>query len=425
MKHNASMILAVMVLAAAPAPGQLSGFVSATRGYHTNPLYNFEQIGDQLTQSYTELGYTETTPLSHLKVNYVSGLMIFNTFTDRNYYEHSISAFYGFTPGASAPAVSLSDGKDEEEDEGEEVERIYDGKAHRGLDVTLKIGARHDKAAFREFDNLGVEGAAAYRTEIGEMFLLKVSNAIGYRRYIYLSPLSNITDQLMAEFGPAPAGGFGFGLRTGAGLKHFTESIYDTARFETKRTFVLKPAGRGKPGAKIKVPSDKQLLLNAESENIVQLTAGLFGELKLAGGSMSAEFLYRRNPGLPTRYLAQYANTSILNEDIYNDHFSFEGPDFSVTARHALPLKLQGILTIGYQRKLFGAPALNLQGTEISGHRIDHRSFIEVYLSRYFEVTEGLGMDVAFSGTAMRNQSNDDYNDYSLIQTGLSIGVGF
>lgn len=425
MKRRAPIAAIVILLGTVQAPAQFSGFFSATRGYHTNPLYNFERIGDQLMQSYSQLGYTEATGTSLLKVNYVSGLMLFNTFTDRNYYEHSITGSYGFSPGMPPPAAKASSGEGEEEETEDEAEETYDENVYPGVDGALKIGARHDKTVFREFDNMNIEGTGSYRTEIGTSFRLKVTNALGYRRYTYLSPLSNITNQLTVEFGPLPFDGFRYGLRTGAGIKHFTESVFDTTQFETKRTFVLKPAGRGKPGAMIRVPSDKQLLLNAETQNIVQLNAGLFGELKMADGSLSAEVRYRRNPGLPTRYLAQYANTSILNDDIYNDHFSFEGPDVSMTARHALPFGLQGLLTVEYQRKLFGAPALSLLGFETDAHRVDRRSSVELYLSRYVQLTEGLGMDIAFSGAAMRNQSNDDYNDYALLQTGISLGFGF
>jgi hypothetical protein len=429
MKRKSLMVIALLWTVAAPAPGQFTGYCSATRGYHANPLYNFERIGDQITQTYTELGYTESTPSSMLKVNYVSGLMLFNAFTDRNYYEHTLTGTYGFSldepPGISPERERAGAEGSEEEETEERAEANYGESVYPALDLTLKIGARHDKGSFREFDNVGGDAGGAYRMLLGEDVALSVTNTFGYRRYIYLSPLSNITDQLTVEFGIPAGRPLRYGLRSITGLKHFTETIYDTARFETVRTFVLKPAGRGKGGAKIKVPSDKQLLLNPETENIVQLTIGAFGEWKLGGGSLGVEILYRRNPGRPTRYLAQYANTTMLNEDIYNDHFSFEGPDVSVTLRHALPLSIQAIVTTGYQRKLFGAPALNLLGVQSAPNRIDHRTSLEFYLSKYFELTDGLGLDLALSGTVMRNQSNDDYNDYALIQTGISAGVGF
>ena len=90
-----------------------------------------------------------------------------------------------------------------------------------------------------------------------------------------------------------------------------------------------------------------------------------------------------------------------------------------------LPLGLQSIVTIVHQRKRFGAPAVNLFGTEVSSNRIDLRSKVELYLSKYIELAGTFGLDVAVSAEALRNQSNDDYNDYSFFQLSGSIGVGF
>jgi hypothetical protein len=400
MKSRPILLLCLLFLQT-PAGAQLSGFLSATRGYHNNPLYNFEGVGDQVLQSYAELTYTADDPGTRVKIGYVSGLMIFNAFTDRNYYEHTLTGSYAILPAPTADAAAAP-----------------------AVELIGKLAARHDKQAFREFDNFGAGVVGSYRTSVGSGLELAVSDDVGYRAYRFLSPLSNITNQLTTELGTG-GGLLRGGVRTGMGVKHFTETIYDTARFETRRTFVVKPGGHGKPGGDVIVPSDKQLLLNPETSTIVQWTAGLFGTLHLPHGMVEAEMLYRVNPGQPTRYLAQYANTSMLNEDIYNDHLSYEGPEVSITVRTALPGGLQATLTTTYQRKVFGAPALNLLGEEQGDHRTDYRPSAEIYLSRYVDLTDDLGLDIACSGTLLRNMSNDDYNDYSLFQAGLSLGFGF
>ena len=135
--------------------------------------------------------------------------------------------------------------------------------------------------------------------------------------------------------------------------------------------------------------------------------------------------MFRRNPGLPSRYLAQYANTSILSEDIYNDHFSYEGPEVQLRIKQTLPFGLQSILTLEHQRKEFGAPAVSLVGDQIAAHRLDFRNSVELYLSKYVELSESLGLDIALGSEFLRNQSNDDYNDYSLYNISLSLGIGF
>ncbi len=422
-----TILVTFLALAFSPSTAQFSGFMSASSGYHQNPLYNYERASDQLKQTYLELNYVDEFEASTLKFSYVNGMMIFNRFTDRNYFEHNLLARYAisFHPTPTATA-RLSDDEDvEEPDEDVSGEQSREDSTGSFLDMSLKLGARHDKTVFKEFDNVGSSLSASYRFSLGEMFYLRISNILDYRRYVYLDELSNITDACAIQLGVASSESFTYGVRAGVGLKHFTSSLYDTARFESQRTYVLKPTGKGKPGAKVKVPSDKQILVNSESDNITQLTAGTFIQTTWSDGLAAVEFLFRRNPGLPSRYLAQYANTSILSEDIYNDHFSYEGPEVQLRVRQTLPFGLQSILTLEHQRKEFGAHAVSLAGDQIADHRLDSRSSVELYLSQYVELSESLGLDVALGSEFLRNQSNDDYNDYSLYNISLSIGIGF
>lgn len=423
-----TLVLACLVFTVAETRAQFSGFISATTGYHQNPLYNYEQASDQLKQTYLELNYAKDFTASTLKFSYISGLMIFNKLTDRNYYEHNFLAQYGtvFQQHPQAMEGLPANDQDREEQEEEELEEQSSNDTTGSfLNVALKVGARHDKSAFKEFDNLGSSLLALYRIPLGGTFYAGLSNTLDYHRYVYLDELSNVTNTLAIQLGSKPSTSLTYGLRVGAGLKHFTSSLYDTTRFEPKRTYVLKPAGKGKLGAKIKVPSTKQILVNPESNNIAQFSGGTFLQLKWPDGSAGMEILYRRNPGSPSRYLAQYANTSILNEDIYNDHFSYEGPETQLRITQALPFGLQSILTLEHQQKKFGAPAVNLVGDQIAEHRLDRRSHVELYLSKYVELSESLGLDIALGSEVMRNQSNDDYNDYSLYHVSLSLGLGF
>lgn len=418
----------LLLLPARESYSQFTGYVSATYGHHQNPLYNYEELSDQLRQTYTELHHTTVWNSSFMKFSYVSGLMIFNRFTARNYYEHNLSGKYSIafptTPTPSDPSPVMPG--DEEEDAGEvEESQVPDDSSGSFLDVGLKIGARHDKTAYKEFDNIGSSASASYRFDISDDVFLRVSNTLDYRRYVYLSELSNLTDAVSLQMGTASGHSLAWGIRTGVGLKHYTSSLFDTARFEATRTFFYKPAGKGKPGARIRVPSSKLLLINSDSDNILQLSMGTYLTTSWSDGSAGVELLYRRNPGSPSRYLAQYVNTSILNEDIYNDHFSFEGPEVRVRFTQMLPLSLQSILTIEHQRKRFGAPAVSLLGEQCADNRIDLRHRVELYLSKYIELTDAIGMDVALGTEALRNQSNDAYNDFFVFQISASIGIGF
>jgi hypothetical protein len=71
-------------------------------------------------------------------------------------------------------------------------------------------------------------------------------------------------------------------------------------------------------------PSGKGILVNESTNTASQVAGGFFGSLTWKSGSLSADALYRFNTGSASRYLAQYANTSILSEDIYNDFAHYQ-----------------------------------------------------------------------------------------------------
>jgi hypothetical protein len=292
------------------------------------------------------------------------------------------------------------------------------------LGIVAFVGARHDKEAFREFDNTGAGLTADFRFRLGSLFM-RVSNEAGYRSYAYLSELSNITESVRLQIGKQWTGGGTAGIQVVGGVKYFTTDSYDTTRFEPSRTYVEKANGKGKGGAKLVVPSEKQILVNAATTTTVQLAAGAFAGVRWTGGTLDLDLLYRHNPGDGTRYLAQYANTSILSEDIYNDYFSSDGPAVRLRGTQALPLGLQAIVTLDAARKRFSAPALRLDGETNAEKRVDLHSSAELWLSRYIALSESLGIDLALSVGAARNESNDDYNDFALIQVAMSFGIGF
>ena len=421
--HGCAVILAC-VAGSVPASAQLSGFVSASYGYHRNPLYNYERIPDQLRQSYLELQYAHPLGNGTISAGYVSGLMIFNTFTDRNYYEHNgrivFQQAFGKIPQAPRIAKPAQEGEVDEEEEEEEEEQADRDSVRSYLDVTARFGARHDKTAFREFDNVGGSLAGSYRFRVGSMFV-RVHNDAGIRSYVNLAELSNMFDVLSVRLGRFSPGGLVFGVVMQGGIKHFTNTVDDTTQSVVEED---NGSGKGKGGATL-IGTTTDVLATASSTTSSQLAGGVFGGSSWSTGSLSVDLLYRHNLGSKTRYLIQYANTSMLDEDIYNEFFSYDGPSIVIAYRQILPLGLQAIVGIDVARKRFSAPALSLNGDILAEQRIDIRSSAELWLSRYIELFDGVGLDIALSAEAVRNQSNDDYNDFSLGQVGVSLGIGF
>jgi hypothetical protein len=423
-------LFALTLLGAATATAQVGGFASLTYGYHSDPMYNYETIPDQLRQGYLELQYTAPAGSGVLSAGYVGGLMIFNEFTDRNYLEHSLRLGYRdifgrkITDGQHLPAED-GEANDEDEDEDEEEEPPVDVDSVRTyLDLQLRGSARHDKDAFREFNNTGVSQSSVIRFPLGAWYL-RVMNDAGYRSYQNIPELSNVTEYLTVQTGRVFWNVLNAGVAVAGGVKYYTTDMYDTTQYESTRTYVEKASGKGKGGAKLVESSGKKILTNAATTISWQVAGGVFASYTWTGGSLAVDGWYRFNPGKATRYLAQYVNSTMLNEDIYNDFFAYTGTEGRMVYQQDLPFGVRSTLTVTLARRQFSAPALDLEGNELGNNRRDIHGIAEVWVSRFVPLGDGLGLDVAVSGGWARNRSNDAYNDYGLYQAGLSVGVGF
>lgn len=405
-------ILILFVLLAANNFAQLSLYSSASYGYFQNPLYNYQKLDDQLKQTYTELNYTKLFQSSKLNLSYVSGLVLFNRFEDRNYYEHNLTSTYLIDFKADNIAEDYSEDSSTD-------------SISPALIFALKVGGRHDKDIFKDFNNFGTSLLALYKFMISDNYYLELTNTFGYRDYNNITVLSNITDILNLQIGNKLNNTFNYGLNLSGGFKYYTESIYDTSRFEVARSFSTKYTGKGKTGAKITVPSDKGILISPLSNGTSQFVADIFIKTNWENTSLQTNLLYRYNPNTLVRYLAQYANTTFLTEDIYNDYFSYEGFELSTRLNQKIFYDIEIRLDLSFQQKLFGAPALDLVGTKTADQRIDLRTFSELYIARYFNLSDNLGMGIALSSGFVRNQSNDTYNNFSSYYISLSIGFGF
>ncbi len=425
---------------------QFFGYQSAGYGYHKNPLYNYQKIGDQIKQTYTELTFRKDYEASQLGLSYISGLMIFNNFEARNYYEHKILSTYKIKNSKndlSANPIKANhsiknvteqletESEEENEDslgiEAQELEEesTVDDSTDAYLDFGLLSSARHDKKVYKEFDNFGIDALTTFRFMLTDEYFFRISNSIGYRNYNNIRELSNISEKLSFQIGNKPNDSFNYGLNILTGYKFYTITVYDTSKFEPIRTFIEKKPGTGKPGAKLKIFSTKKILTQPQANGTWQIIPGIFAVKKFGSTTIEVVAHYYYNPKISVRYLAQYANTSMLTEDIYNDHFSYEGFQTKMRVKQIIFLNIQVLFDVEFHTKKFGAPALNLLGEKIATNRQDIRTSAEIYMSRYFNLTDGLGLDIYLSGSALRNQSNDHYNDFSLYSISGGIGIGF
>jgi len=417
-----SLLLLIVSLVTWQAHAQVSGYVSGSYGYNQNPLYNYEELSDQLAQSYLELNYVKDMPTSQFKAGYVGGLMVFNRFAERTYYEHMLAVGYTVRYAKQKPAGLTTDANEEDDAEPPFIGNL--------LELGAKFGARHDRSAYKEFDNTGGEATASYTIAIREGASLRLGNQLGYRDYTYLKDLSNLTDIVEVRYGRMPGREPGVGMFASAGIKHYFTATYDTTVFESSTSGGSGGNGKGKGkgnGNSGSAPGqvEKKNLVNATSRNSYQLTAGVTMGGRWGSFLADGQLLYRYNPRGATRYLPQYVNSSLLTEDIYNDFFSYQGPEGKISLLQNFPLGVKAVLVFDASSRKYSAPAFDLDGVESAQKRKDLRSLVELTISKAVPLSEGTDLEVTLQGGFLRNQSNDAYNDYSTAAVSLGLGIGF
>jgi hypothetical protein len=250
-----------------------------------------------------------------------------------------------------------------------------------------------------------------------------ISNELGYRGYPNVSELSNILDLLTVKGGGSLGGTVTGALVVQAGLKHFTNAVVDSALLDEGTDPGAGNGngnGSGGPGT-----ASTAIVVSPSSANAFIVSLG--GEMTApwSSGSLTATAVVRFNLTDSARYVAQFANTLGLNEDIYNDFFSYEGPEVQLTLKQTIPLGITLSLSAEYAARTYFAPAFDLAGNEIEPNRVDRRFAAEFYASRYIEIGGGFGIDLVMAGTLVSSQSNDEYNDYAVRSIALGLGVGF
>lgn len=427
---------------AACADAQWGAYFSTSRGYHTNPLFNYAEASDQIQQTNLEVKYRSSPAL----LTYTGGLTLFNTLSERTFYEHSLDGLYkiSLSPTEKESTVAPDGqkaGREDEEESADSTDEAAPGgqdqeqtsedevlaKPDTGASLILrsKISARHDRTILDDYDNFGVEFLPEYRLPLSKSADLSLNANAGYRTYPNLKELSNVSAQLWLAGAENLSEKVITRLTLSGGVKHFVTTVYDTSRFESMRTYVEKPAGKGKPGAKIKTSSGKKILVSPESRTVSQINVGFRSSVRAGGGSIDGEAIYRYNFLSSARYLAQYVSSTYLTEDIYHDYFSYSGLELRLTAKYPLPWGMEVLLTGTMQQKKFGAPALALTGDETAPNRLDQRWGLELYLQKFIDLSDHAGLGIFLTGSTIRNQSNDEYNDFAAwtVSAGVSLGL--
>lgn len=474
------IIFCALFVFAGTAFPQFGMYESLSAGYNENVMNNYQHQGDRALQNYLEMNYTFDKDTSKLVYSYAGSLQMFDALTARNYYEHGLSVNYGrvflskenrikkvITQIAEAAvetdstesedSTTVEDSSDESGDVsssashdktltvniaddlkkvisavGQEVLNVmgeFDDSTNAYLNLGATVGARHDKNIYKEYDNQLFKVSGSWRDKLlSSGGYYTVSDAAEIRNYSYLDALSNVTNTLRLQIGNTRSNSFNYSILASLGNKYFLTSDYDTTLFTKKKNLdTTSGSGKGKGGAVSSGnSSNKTILVTGNTMNLWQVSYGASGEVRWGSGDASLTALSRVNLGnKKARYLAQYANTGLLTEDIYNDSFNYHGYEAILDIHQKLPfdcrLQIQGTIA----KKYFGVEALTLKGAVSAAEREDITSLLEMTLAKKIKISGDLDAEVFINTTLLRNQSNDQYNDFSSSVVDFGVGIGF
>ncbi len=409
---------------------QISAYGSASYGYSSNPLYNYQKLSDQLFQNYVEVTSAHSLDRSELKIQYVGGSMIFHRFTLRNYYEHSLALHYDTKMFRSLSSVAENDEESDTEED--------DDSTGIPFHTDIQVSARHDKNEFKEFDNEGLILNNRLNVIIGGGFSAGINSKTEYRYYQNLHPYNNLSEIFTLDLKNGDGKPFQYGVSLSGGLKYFSKIKYDTSQFEETRSYVVQIirdsnfVGSGKLGHWVYFTypdtgeSGKTVLQRPNTKTAYQIAAGGFILRNWDNGALRIECVYRINSRSTLLSLVQSSSTLTLNEDLYNSIFNAHGPELHLLLNYTLPSEIQFSAHVTMELKTYETPAYDLlSGQSTTNNRKDAGTDIELYASRFFQITETVGFDISVSANYLRNASNDAYNDYSLFGYALSFGCSF
>jgi hypothetical protein len=176
--------------------------------------------------------------------------------------------------------------------------------------------------------------------------------------------------------------------------------IYSTPNYDS--TMQQPNQGKGKGRAQ---------QIAASTPSVTQLIGlARIGQPLMEGTGLSLTTTYQVNLQKESRYLSSEYGT-ISDDELFDDHYGYEGLQTSMTLTQLLPAEMQMKLTGSLQSRNYSErPAYDLSGNQIAGTREDTRKVMTVQLEKRFE---SLGVSLGLSYDYIINRSNDVFYDYT------------
>lgn len=195
----------------------------------------------------------------------------------------------------------------------------------------------------------------------------------------------------------------------------------------TRTTIIL----QGDFGAKLYATSNADSLESFQGQRRRQTSTSAPGVLQTVGTirigqslfdgtGLSITGAYQANLQKEARTLgSEYG--MISDDDLFDDHYGYEGPMASLMITQLLPWEMKLRVTGSWQERVYGTqPAYDLAGTLAAPHRSDIRRALSLHLSLPLEFL-GCSLDIAFDN--IQNSSNDPF--YSYTNNALTMQISY
>ena len=147
------------------------------------------------------------------------------------------------------------------------------------------------------------------------------------------------------------------------------------------------------------------------SPGVTQLTGSVrVGQSVFQNTGLSITGSYQLNIRKEIRYLGSSYGL-IADDEIFDDHYGYEGPQAGIMLTQILPWDMKLRLTGNVQRRTYASQgAYDNAGVQVGAERLDSRSALNVQV--HIPV-RALGCTVGLAYDHIRNSSNDAYYDYT------------
>ncbi|MBM4159976.1 MAG: hypothetical protein FJ217_02640 [Ignavibacteria bacterium] len=363
------------------ATGQFRFETDVTVTYDDNVFNNSRTEGDKIAISSLRLGYDWETESSLTQLYYVASLQYFSMVADRTFQYHAT-------------------GLEFEKSFGEDNESLFA--------AGFMYGKRLDRNAFAFYDHHQLSASIGIKHSFAETMLGQASYTFRSFTFSQLGDFDYIEHQGTLKLTTFLETQTSVILQSDIGSK-----IYATPDISESAGFGGRMMGRGGQRVEQSTPSVAQL------SGLLKVGQSIF-----EGTGLSLTLNYQRNLRKDSRYLSS-AYGAVSDDEIFDDHYGYEGLLRSVMLTQLLPLEMKVRLTYGMQdREYTNLPAYDLIGNQVADTRADRRSFLAIQVEKEIEP---LHLSVVLRYDSITNTSNDPFYHYTnhVVTLGLTIPVQF